>query len=74
MQSVENSFMQNSKKEYIATKEEWKALCKKLQIRSLDEYYQKVIEYPELPEKPSEVYPGFISIMAELCIFSLKRR
>jgi hypothetical protein len=59
---------------YISTKEEWIAFCKTLQIRSVDEYYEKVKEYPQLPENPVAVYPQFTNIVNELGLYPIRQR
>ena len=50
----------------IQSKQEWKIFCKKINIKSLDDYYMSCDKYDILPKEPGEFYRDFSGIPNEI--------
>lgn len=53
---------------YIQSKEEWIKFCKKINVKSNEDYDKKTLLYDILPKNPSEFYDNFTTINNELGI------
>lgn len=52
-------FLSVDTSKFIQTKDEWKKRCKELNIKSYQNYKEKISEYEELPEDPSDFYYNY---------------
>lgn len=55
----------------IKDKTKWKEKCEKLNIQSVEDYYEKCKSNHELPIYPNEIYYNFTNIDNELNIFNI---
>ena len=60
--------------QWIKNKNEWISFCKKLNINSIEEYYEMVNVYKNLPPEPEYFYKDFKNITYELNINQRKFR
>lgn len=60
--------------QFIQTKEEWKKICKELEIKSLDSYIDSCKKYSNLPKEPADFYNDFTNITHELNFINIRRK
>ena len=59
---------------FIQDKNNWINLCKKSNVKSLEDYKELCKLQKELPLNPSDFYTGFISIPIELGLYTKRRK
>lgn len=59
---------------FIQDKANWLIFCKKLNIISVDMYYNCCIDYIQLPKNPAEFYKKFTNISNELNFYNNRRK
>ena len=67
-------FMGTDTTKFIKDKNEWIKFCKKINIKTLDNYSTAYNIYDNLPKEPDEFYSNFTNILSELIVARNTRR
>ena len=59
---------------FIKDKNEWIKFCKKINIKTFDNYSTAYNIYDNLPKEPDEFYSNFTNILSELIVARNTRR
>jgi len=67
-------FMGVDTSKFIQSKQEWINFCKKINVKTLDDYYMSCEEHNVLPKEPADFYKDFTNIPSELGFNKNRRR